>query len=355
MGFRPTEKIDCVAVVQSEAGTFLGVSNIVWGFVFYFLVTLLSVLWIVAPPGVAEWVRIALGVLVGWGFLYTAYLVWYQHHVLRKYCPLCLASAFTVLSLTVVMGLTFLTDISLSIPPVVVIIATLLFVAGVLIQVFPRRMEESEEHVCGYEGELPGWRELLEPDDPRLGPPDSPVVVVEFFDPNCPHCRALHPQLMLVLDQFADQVIFSFKPVALWEYSVPQIEALYLAYQQGRFFDMLEAQYAHARSRGLSMEELVELARKVGMDTEAFRKGLEKGLYRKKVQESRKRAMALGVRSVPTLLINGHVVRHTSESMQAACIARLIREALMQEGVSASNIAHRNHSRPIEPFQATSL
>ncbi len=96
---------DCGAVVSSAAGTFLGVSNTLWGLVFYLGVGLLTALAAVGPAG---WLRpskmLRLG-LVGFGFLYSAYLTLYQFTQLDARCLLCLLSAgiVTVIAVLVVL------------------------------------------------------------------------------------------------------------------------------------------------------------------------------------------------------------------------------------------------------------
>ncbi len=354
MGIRPSEKIDCAAVVHSEAGTFLGISNITWGFLFYFSLVLLSVLRMVVAPEVGRVLEVAMAVLVGVGFLYTCYLVWYQHVVLKKYCPLCMASAVTVVALTVVTAIGLYQGYSKG-SSFTMVLVTLIFLALVLVQVIPEVVEQKQEARCGYEGSISNWQELLEPDDPSLGNPEAPVVVVEFFDPNCPHCRAFHPQLVALLRHFASEVRFYFKPVALWAYSIPQVEALYAAYRQGKFLEMLEAQYAHAHSGGLTLEELVALAKDIGMDAEALRTDLEEGTYRQKVLETRHRVFSAGVQGVPTLLINGQVVAHTSESMRASCIARLLEETLARQGVYIASDKRVDYPEPLHVFRTTAL
>lgn len=91
----------CGSVVQSEAGTFMGLSNVGWGFLFYGLVALLSAL-----RGGAGWRPELLGrireVVVTAGMGYTGFLVYVQYAVLETFCPLCMISAGLVSGLFLV-------------------------------------------------------------------------------------------------------------------------------------------------------------------------------------------------------------------------------------------------------------
>src|SRR5690606_32768031 len=80
--------------------------------------------------------------------------------------------------------------------------------------------------------------------DPSAGDPNSDVIVIEFFDPNCPHCKTLHPLMKAAVDSLGSQARFVFRPFVLRPSSLMQIEALHIAAQQGKFFEMLDAQYA---------------------------------------------------------------------------------------------------------------
>lgn len=99
---------DCGAVVASAAGTFLGVSNTLWGLVFYLGVGLLTG---IAAVGPAEWLRPSKWArfgLVGFGFVYSIYLTLYQFTQLDARCLLCLISAsiVTVIAVLVVVDFT---------------------------------------------------------------------------------------------------------------------------------------------------------------------------------------------------------------------------------------------------------
>lgn len=98
-----TSPADCGSVVESEAGTFLGLSNIGWGFLFYGALAVLSLV-----RGTRTWRRKLLGtlreLLVVVGFGYTIFLVYVQLFVLEQICTLCMLSAGLVTVLFALIG-----------------------------------------------------------------------------------------------------------------------------------------------------------------------------------------------------------------------------------------------------------
>ena len=102
-GIQAPPPADCGSVVESEAGTFLGLSNIGWGFLFYGALAVLSVV-----RGTRAWRRELLGtlreLLVVVGFGYTIFLVYVQLFVLEQICTLCMISAGLVAVLFALTG-----------------------------------------------------------------------------------------------------------------------------------------------------------------------------------------------------------------------------------------------------------
>ena len=88
----------CAAVTTSAYADFLGVSNIVWGLLFYVGLAVLRLAYAVTAR---EPLRLASFALAGAGLLYTLYLVYLQAAVIGAFCPLCMTSALTVTVLLV--------------------------------------------------------------------------------------------------------------------------------------------------------------------------------------------------------------------------------------------------------------
>ena len=357
-GFNPpsaeaASTFNCEAVVYSDAGKLFGISNVYWGMLFYFVLAVLGYM-----TGKVEEERVGMfkrvrGLLIGAGFLYSMYLVYYQFSSIGELCALCLTSA----GIATLMFIVLLVDLGTSRPAetaaapagfrfytAAAAIAALLAVADL---VYFNNLEPAEapalaeapavdvQAVAGDEEgpvcvlnqalpEIPDYRSLLSSFDPTLGPEDASVIVIEYFDPNCPHCQALHPVMKEIAARYADRVQFHFIPFALRQSSVPQIEALHAAREQGKFFEMLDAQMAMQETRGLPIDRVRELAGMIGMDVSLLNSRLRSGLYRNVVIEQREKASKAGLNSVPAVIVNGKVIGTRSPE----CIAQFIEEAL---------------------------
>lgn len=178
---------------------------------------------------------------------------------------------------------------------------------------------------CSYNENLApveDYLSLLNISDPYLGEFDSDVTVIEFFDPNCPHCATFHPVMKQVVEDSGQHARFFMVPFPLWQYSLLQIEALFVAAQEGKYFEMLDAQYLHQKQGGMSLEEVTVLASDIGLDPEVFRQRMERGLNQRSILERRSKIVETGVRGTPSVMINGRFV--ASDSKSCVCLNELI-------------------------------
>jgi protein-disulfide isomerase len=180
---------------------------------------------------------------------------------------------------------------------------------------------------CSFSKEIPeveDYMRLITFSDSYQGNMDSKVTVIEYFDPNCPHCKTLHPIMKDVIAANSKSARFFMIPFVLWQYSLPQAEALFVAGQDGKYFEMLDAQYANQQAGGMSIDELVILAQNIGLDPVQFRTRLDKGLNQPMILARRQEISDLGVRGTPALMINGKFVDGGSKSL--TCINELIKK-----------------------------
>ncbi|NNF03469.1 MAG: thioredoxin domain-containing protein [Rhodothermales bacterium] len=186
---------------------------------------------------------------------------------------------------------------------------------------------------CEYTDEIPpidDTERLISFSDPYFGSHDADVTVVELFDPNCRHCKSIHPIMQRVIADNSDRARFYLIPFVLWERSLVQVEALYVAAQEDKYHIMLDRQFHHQKSEGLTPDELADIAAGIGMDRDQFLRRLGQGLNRRSILERRTRLRELGFDGTPAILINGRVVASSSRS--ARCLNTLIAEAAEAAG-----------------------
>ncbi len=349
---------DCNAVVTSGAGKLLGVSNAVWGFLFYVVVAALSAVIAFVSGQTLTRLKVIRALLIVFGFLYSVFLVSYQYIAVREFCALCLMSALVALALFVIQAVAYFRserqnakimtgrNFKREATLFASLAALTILIAGADYAYFDRleatpavAMNEpvmdatTGEPIpgCAYDAErapLRNYLELVNFSDPARGKAGSPVTVIEFFEPNCGHCRALFPVMEEVAKREGEQARFYYKPVVFWpDRSLAQVEALHAAAQEGKYFEMLERQFALQDPRtGLSRERLKEVAAEIGMDPKVLGERFDTGLYRGVIQRETEQAVnELGINSVPAVTINGRFVAGTGRTVE--CMTELIKQA----------------------------
>ena len=358
---------DCALVAQSDAGKLFGISNVFWGIGYYVLLALAGFMIVRAGTDRLPLLKRLRAGFIAFGFFFSIYLVnvqlgFVEQGLIQETCKLCMTSAAIAATMFVVMLIDVFTrpdeeTVSedsmqparlytlLPIIAIVLLVGDFAWfnskagdtpeVASAATTVQPASENSGltagvgvdDALACVYDeryAPYPSYKELLNSMDPTVGPSDAKVTVIEYFDPNCPHCQALHPVMKEVIAEYQDRVHFVYKPFAIKAASVPQIEAMYVAKEQGKFDEMLDEQMALMETRGLALDKIREIATTIGMDVSTLNSRLRAQLYRQIVMDTREDAAQTGLNSVPAVLINGKFVGTRSKE----CISQFIENEL---------------------------
>lgn len=151
--------------------------------------------------------------------------------------------------------------------------------------------------------------------DKSLGNADAPVVVVEYGDYQCPACgRFASTVKPKIVDEFVNsgQVRFVFRSFQfIGEESQWAAEAAECANEQGKYWEYYEKLYssqAGENAGAFRKENLERFAADLGLETVPFNQCLASGKYTEKVKAETLEAQRLGLRSTPSLLVNGELV-----------------------------------------------
>lgn len=82
--------------------------------------------------------------------------------------------------------------------------------------------------------------QLVRSHSPIIGPANAPVTIVEFFDPSCEACSAMHPIVKRIMAEFPNDVRLVIRYVPLHKGSDEAIRILEAARAQGIFEPVLE-------------------------------------------------------------------------------------------------------------------
>jgi protein-disulfide isomerase len=156
--------------------------------------------------------------------------------------------------------------------------------------------------------------------DKSTGEAAAPVVVVEYADFQCPFCRdfALGPERQLLADYVeTGKARFAFRHLAfIGPESQEAAEAAECANAQGRFWDYHHKLFEEQGGENVgafSDENLKQFATELGLDSAQFNQCLDSNQYQAKVQQEIEEAERLGIRSTPTLFVNGQLIRNGSD------------------------------------------
>ena len=159
---------------------------------------------------------------------------------------------------------------------------------------------------------VPTPREHPMDDDNTMGDPNAPVVIEEFSDFQCSHCRDFFRDTEpLIINEYiaTGQVYFIYrsKGDSPGGDSGRAMEAAYCAGDENKFWEMHDIIYANfsaGDSGGYSAERLTAMAEAIGLDVNTFEDCLKDKKYRDRVAEDDSAAQEKGVQGTPSFFIN---------------------------------------------------
>jgi uncharacterized membrane protein len=328
--------VSCRAAYLSRYGSVAGVPVAVGGILFFTWVLLMlwgsrgkSAIKDSAPAYVFAGSTLALAVV-----LYLAYASFF---VLKEVCPLCVATYVAVIGVFIISGgassvpmsslpSRLLRDMRVLVATPLALVVALLFVAGASwgMTVFPRETERPQARpvpalTAEQHSELARWWDL----QPKL--PNFPydnggakVLVVEFADFQCPHCKDTYFALKPIIDKYtadpkAMKFIFKTWPLnSNCNASVPtasfvascDASALYvMSKQKGTAETLVDWFFLHQNE--LSPNTVRTDATKIAKVTD-FQAGYDKAIQEVKTDAAV--GTSLNVHSTPSFFINGRAL-----------------------------------------------
>ncbi len=147
-----------------------------------------------------------------------------------------------------------------------------------------------------------------DPAAPVGGNPDGNVTIVEFFDYNCPYCKAVYPRLAQLLAE-DDQIRLVFKE---WPILGPVSElaakmALALWKQDPDNYQAFHAALLSVRGR-LTQDAVFAAARGLGLDVERLKSEMESPEIAADLARNKALAGSLGITGTPAFVVGDRLV-----------------------------------------------
>jgi protein-disulfide isomerase len=167
----------------------------------------------------------------------------------------------------------------------------------------------------------------LGPNDGEVrGKASAPVLVEEYGDFQCPHCRDFQRDVVPTIDRLVDQgkVRFDYHPIAfIGPESTTAANAATCAGDQGKFWqyhDALFAAQGPENSGTFSNAELQRIAQQVGVAGDKFNTCIRDGTYNGWIAKITDDASRRGVNATPTVLVDGKLAPDavTAQGLQQA-------------------------------------
>ncbi len=155
---------------------------------------------------------------------------------------------------------------------------------------------------------------------PSKGKKGSKVVLVEFADYQCPHCKAASDVLKKVFEKYKTkmQLVYIDFPINRSGISRKVAEGGVCADQQKKYW---EYHYmAFDMQKQLSDDSPMELAKKLKLNEKDFEKCLNSTKTKEKVAQGKKEGERIGVKGTPAIFINGRKIANYDEKVLSNAI-----------------------------------
>ena len=121
------------------------------------------------------------------------------------------------------------------------------------------------------------------------------------------------------------KLVFKNFPLRNHKFAWPAAIAALAANKQGKFWELHDQLYENYNR--LSEQKIREIAQQVGLDMEKFDKDMKDPKLKAIVERDFQEGASAGVRGIPTIFVNGRMLRNRSfQGFQAAIEKELARE-----------------------------
>lgn len=172
---------------------------------------------------------------------------------------------------------------------------------------------------------------LVRPYSPILGPAEAPVTLVEFFDPSCEACRAFHPVIEDLRQQYPTQLRIVLRYTPFHERSDEAVRILEAARRQNKFEPVLNALFEQQPEWAIhGAPDLVRawrIAGAAGLDLERAQSDRLHPDTTAILNQDVADLQELGVRATPTFFLDGRLLTNLNFDTLGAAVGNAVAEA----------------------------
>jgi protein-disulfide isomerase len=144
------------------------------------------------------------------------------------------------------------------------------------------------------------------------GNPNGSLTLVEFFDYNCPHCRAFRPALEKLIAKNPQLRVVYKEYLLFGDSSIPATQAALAASQQGKYLALHSALLQ--ATKPLQRDEILRIAQTVGLDTQKLAKDMQSPAVAQQIQANNTLVDTIGIEGAPTFIIaNSNITKNPSQ------------------------------------------
>jgi protein-disulfide isomerase len=163
-----------------------------------------------------------------------------------------------------------------------------------------RQLEANFNNPINYE---------IDPGNPKKGPEDAPITIIENTDFECPYCARGARTVKQLMEKYPGKIrlVFKNKPLSMHKNAESAAKAALAAHEQGKFWEYHDLLFSH--SRQLGEEKYKEFAEQLGLDMEKFNKDRHSTEIAEQIEFDSALADEFGLRGTPSFVINGVIVK----------------------------------------------
>lgn len=198
-----------------------------------------------------------------------------------------------------------------------------------------KQNEQTKKTIQETQNSLPKFADELfhQANDPVVGNAKGKVVIVDFFDYQCPHCSKMEPTLDAVIKKNPEvKVVFKEFPIrgATSEYAS---KAALASQKQGKYFEFHKALMHQSTVETLNEEMILKTAKTVGLNIDKLKTDMKDPAIAQQIKNNIKLAQQLKLIGTPSFMIARSDVTNKAAVTEIIFVPGLVEQTQLEENI----------------------